>query len=158
MSFKFGERSEANLADPRLDPRLVAVSRRALEITEVDFMVFETLRTKDTQAEYVRTGVSKNMKSKHLVGRAIDYVPYVAGQPRWEWEVIYPMAEAVRAAWRELYPTDPLRWGGSWSIVNAADNRHFPMKKLMEMYINRRLTHVPPKKVWNDGPHFEIFT
>ncbi len=157
-NFRFGKRSEANLSDPRLDPRLVAACRRALEITEVDFMVFEGLRTKETQAEYVRTGVSKNMNSRHLTGHAVDLVPYVAGEPRWEWEPIYHVAEAMRMAWRELYPTDPIRWGGCWCIVNSAESRHFPMQRLQERYIHDRLNSVPPKKVWLDGPHFEVFT
>lgn len=42
---------------------------------EVQILVYDTIRTIETQRENVKKGVSKTMKSYHLVGQALDFVP-----------------------------------------------------------------------------------
>ncbi|MCV5473136.1 M15 family metallopeptidase, partial [Escherichia coli] len=72
--FRFSCRSEKNLEGVR--PQLVAVVRRALELTEVDFGITEGLRTKERQKQLVAEGKSQTMNSRHLTGDAVDVVAY----------------------------------------------------------------------------------
>lgn len=71
-------------------------------------LIYETLRTKEKQAEYVRTGKSQTMTSYHLVGQALDWVPVVNGKSRWDlyrdWIEVIEKAEALGF-------TSGYRWG-----------------------------------------------
>lgn len=71
-------------------------------------LIYETLRTKEKQAEYVRTGKSQTMTSYHLVGQALDWVPVVNGKTRWDlyrdWIKVIEKAEALGF-------TSGYRWG-----------------------------------------------
>ncbi|MGT4778417.1 hypothetical protein ACRWFE_25100, partial [Escherichia coli] len=55
--FRFSRRSEKNLEGVK--PQLVAVVRRALELTEVDFGITEGLRSKYRQKQLVAEGKSQ---------------------------------------------------------------------------------------------------
>lgn len=63
--FRFSRRSEKNLEGVK--PQLVAVVRRALELTEVDFGITEGLRTKERQKQLVAEGKSQTMNSRQTV-------------------------------------------------------------------------------------------
>ena len=63
-----------------VNPKLVAVVERAIEISKVDFGVTEGLRTVETQRKYVATGKSRTMNSMHLTGHAVDLVAFVDGK------------------------------------------------------------------------------
>ncbi len=76
--FRFSQRSEKNLAGVK--PQLVAVVRRALALSDVDFGITEGLRTKERQKQLVAEGKSQTMNSRHLTGDAVDVVAYV-GSP-----------------------------------------------------------------------------
>lgn len=153
MSFTFGARSEKELAG--VHPDLVRVVRRALELTPIDFGVHDGLRTKEEQAEYVRTGVSWTMNSKHLIqhdgyGHATDLVPYVNGKLRWEWPLIYKLIEAVKQAAIELGVR--VRWGGCWQCLNDLGD----LEEAVEAYVKLQLSQ--GKKASTDGPHVELLT
>lgn len=153
MIFTFGQRSESELRG--VHPDLVAVVRRALELTAVDFAVHDGLRTDAEQAEYVRTGVSKTMNSKHLLqhdgyGHAVDLVPYVNGKLRWEWPLIYPVISAVQLAARERSVS--LTWGGVWDRALAALSDDLEAER--DAYADRR--RALGKKAFLDGPHLEL--
>lgn len=101
----FGTRSLLELDG--VHPVLVSLAHRALRLSLVDFTVHDGRRTRQEQEEYVRTGVSQTMVSRHLLqedgwGHALDLVPYVNGRLRWEWGPIFELAEAVRAAAHEV--------------------------------------------------------
>ncbi|KLG68704.1 M15 family metallopeptidase, partial [Escherichia coli] len=83
MSEKFSYRSENNLDGVKRE--LVAVVRRALELTEVDFGITEGLRTKERQKQLVAEGKSQTMNSRHLTGDAVDVVAYMGSQVSWNW-------------------------------------------------------------------------
>jgi peptidoglycan L-alanyl-D-glutamate endopeptidase CwlK len=111
-AFLFSARSRTNLEG--LHPDLLRVAHRALELTEVDFIVTEGLRTIDRQRELVRTGASKTLKSRHLSGHALDFMAIdpETGRGSWAW-VLYPrVAAAFKAAAAELGV--PIVWGGDW--------------------------------------------
>ena len=66
MSFVLGRRSLARLEG--VHPDLVAVVKRAIEITPQDFAVLEGLRTKERQAQLVQAGAdrkSTRLNSSH---------------------------------------------------------------------------------------------
>lgn len=107
--FKFSERSLRNLD---VHPDLLRVAKRALELTEVDFIVVDGGRTIEEQRHYVRTGKSKTMKSRHLGGFAFDYVAYAGGKATYDLKLMKKVADACKAAAAEL--GIPIEWGGDW--------------------------------------------
>lgn len=121
MTFKLSQRSLNNLKG--VDEDLVAVVKRAIEITEIDFGVTEGIRTLDRQEELFKKGLSKTMKSKHLIGRAVDVVAYVDGKVSWEKEDYYPIALAMERAAIEL--NVKIRWGGDFK--SFFDGPHFEL-------------------------------
>jgi peptidoglycan L-alanyl-D-glutamate endopeptidase CwlK len=98
-------------------PDLVAVVKRALELSAQDFAVHDGIRTLAEQQQFVASGASQTLDSRHLSGHAVDLVPYINGKLRWEWPPIYTIAEAVRKAANEL--NIPIRWGGAWDVPFA---------------------------------------
>ncbi|MBT2725132.1 M15 family metallopeptidase [Bacillus sp. ISL-46] len=76
---------------------------------KIDILIYETIRTKAQQEENVRKGASQTMRSYHLVGQALDFVPVVKGQPDWDGydkpEVKKAIAEAKRLGFE---------WGRNW--------------------------------------------
>jgi peptidoglycan L-alanyl-D-glutamate endopeptidase CwlK len=156
MAYVLGSRSLAELEG--VHPRLQAVVRRAIELTEQDFGVHDGLRTEAEQREYVRRGVSQTMNSKHMkqadgYGHAVDLVPYVNGKLRWEWEPIYVIAAAVNQAARELNVS--LRWGGCWDVsFNTLQPTPAAMEAAVDAYVGRR--RAAGKRSFIDGPHYEL--
>lgn len=105
MTFNFGLNSTNNLH--YVHPDLVRVERRAIQLTTQDFAVYEGVRTPERQAEYLKRGVTKTLKSKHLIqpdgfGHAVDNVPWIDGNLRWEVEPCFHILAAVQQAAREL--------------------------------------------------------
>lgn len=105
--FKFSQRSENNLKG--VNPDLVKVIRRALELTPVDFIVIEGLRTQARQKELVATGKSQTMNSRHLSGHAVDIIPV---NTTWKIEEFKPLLNAVKQAAEEQGLK--LRYGINW--------------------------------------------
>lgn len=111
--FKFGKRSLAKLQG--VHPDLVKVVKRAIEISESDFMVVEGLRTMATQKKYVLSGASKTYNSRHLTGHAVDLAPMldVDGDGdldvSWIQKHFLPIAKAMKQASKEL--GIPVEWG-----------------------------------------------
>lgn len=154
--YQFGTKSEKELNGVRDD--LVRTTRRTLTLSPIDFAVFDGLRTDAEQAEYVRTGVSKTMNSKHLIqpdgfGHAVDLVPYINGKLRWELRPCILIAEAMHEAATEL--AVPLIWGAIWDTpfleLDRAD-----LENEVERYKERRRAR--GKKAFIDAPHFQTIT
>ncbi|MCX2590148.1 M15 family metallopeptidase, partial [Proteus penneri] len=79
--FRLSRRSEENLRG--VHPDLVKVVHRALEITDIDFMVIEGKRNEARQRQLVASGKSQTMNSRHLTGHAVDCAPLVNNQIPW---------------------------------------------------------------------------
>lgn len=109
--FKFSQKSLNNLKGVK--PELVKVVNRALELSTVDFGVREGLRTVEQQREYVRTGASQTMASKHITGDAVDLYPSVLPEG-WQKnpKVWLPVLDAMKKAGDELGVK--LRFGINW--------------------------------------------
>lgn len=149
MSFVLGKNSRARLKG--VNPYLVAVVERAIQITKVDFAVVQGNRTRDEQmrlygkgrtgaqceakgvpATYARPGeaqVTWTLNSNHIGGRAVDIAPYVDGQIVWDdngKRGLWPhLAKAMRDAANELGVD--IVWGGSWE--KTPDRPHFELKR-----------------------------
>lgn len=154
MTYQLGARSLAELEGVHTNQ--VAVVKTAITLTAQDFSVFDGLRTVAEQTEYVRTGVSKTMNSKHLPqpdgwGYAVDLVPYINGKLRWEMRPILIIAEAVHEAATNLGV--PLRWGAVWDTP-FLDLERADLENEVEAYKERR--RAKGKKAFIDGPHFEL--
>ena len=107
MSYTLGKRSLQNLSG--VHPDLVAVVKRAIEITEQDFSVIEGIRNINRQRELYRKGATKTLNSRHITGHAVDIAPWPIS---WDWEYFYPIADAMKQAAEELEVD--LEWGGDW--------------------------------------------
>jgi len=121
MGFHLGTTSRAKLAE--VHPDLRRVVERAIELTPVDFIVFEGLRTQERQQALVAAGHSRTLNSRHLTGHAVDLVPYVAGRPRWDAGLCRQVAGAMKLAAAELGV--PVEWGGDWA--SFFDGPHFQL-------------------------------
>ncbi|WP_433943453.1 M15 family metallopeptidase [Paenibacillus sp. SN-8-1] len=76
----------------------------------IDILITETIRTKEKQAEYVKNGSSQTMKSWHLVGQALDFVPVtVAGWVDYNAYFRPDIQKAIAEAKRLGF-----KWGGDW--------------------------------------------
>ena len=104
-------------------PDLVVVVEAARR--QVPFIVVEGLRTRERQAQLVKSGASRTMDSRHLTGHAVDLAPTVDGEVRWDWQLFYPMAKAVKDA--ALARGIALVWGGDWPRFR--DGPHFELNR-----------------------------
>ena len=123
MSFRLSSRSRARLVG--VHPALIAVVEAAIARTPVDFMITEGLRTTERQAVLVRAGASRTTRSRHLTGHAVDVAALVEGQVRWDWPLYDRIAQAFKAAARDLKA--PLIWGGDWKTLR--DGPHFELDR-----------------------------
>jgi peptidoglycan LD-endopeptidase CwlK len=114
-------RDKARLAG--VHPDLVAVVKAARE--QVPFIVVEGMRTRERQAQLVKSGASRTMDRRHLTGHAVDLAPTVDGDVRWDWPLFYPMAKAVKDA--ALARGVALVWGGDWPRFR--DGPHFELNR-----------------------------
>ena len=142
--FKLSERSLKSLKG--VNPNLVKVVERAIELTEQDFLVLEGVRSKEqcyinygkgrtvaqcsakgVPTKYAQPSLSKvtwlnnPLASKHVTGNAVDLVPSPV-----DWEDINKFKkinEAMQAAAKELGVK--LSYGGDWT--KKKDYPHFEL-------------------------------
>lgn len=119
--YKLGKRSLDKLKG--VHPDMISVVKLAIQLSDVDFSVIEGLRTSERQAQLVRAGASKTMKSRHITGHAVDLAAYVGGTIRWDWPLYHKIAKAMKSASKEL--GIPIEWGGDW--VSFKDGPHFQL-------------------------------
>lgn len=138
-------KSEFKLSQTSLDrlqgvnERLVILVHRALELSGVEFMVVEGLRTKQRQQQLYAQGrtskgqiVTWTLNSKHIDGLAVDLAPVVNGKIDWnDSKKFDAIAKAMFMAAAEAKVL--LRWGADW---NRNDK--------------------PREKGESDSPHFEL--
>jgi peptidoglycan LD-endopeptidase CwlK len=155
MTFSLGLKSHGNLVG--VHPALKAVIVRAVQLSAVDFGVHDGTRTLSEQRRLVDRGVSKTMKSRHLVrpdgyGHAVDLVPWIGGRFSWaDWRPFYAIAAAVEAARREQGPD--LVWGGVWdrTMGQLKCQTAQDFAAALAAYGARH-----PGPDFYDGPHFEL--
>lgn len=137
--YKLGAKSLERLFG--VHPRMVAVVKRAIELSEVDFTVLEGVRTPERQAQLYAQGrtepgqiVTWTLKSNHFkkadgYGHAVDIAPWPI-----DWndtKRFDQMAKAMFAAAKEL--GTKIRWGADWDQDGT-----------------------PRERGESDSPHFEL--
>jgi peptidoglycan L-alanyl-D-glutamate endopeptidase CwlK len=147
MGYQLGTRSLQKLEG--VNPDLVAVVSRAIELSKQDFSVICGLRTVKEQEALVAKGASQTMKSKHLEGNAVDLAAYCDGI-RWELNLYDEIADAMLKAAKELGVT--LRWGAAWH--KNLNDWNGTAEDLMNEYIDLRRSQ--GKRPFIDAPHFEL--
>lgn len=110
MTFHLGATSEANLQGVK--PPIVRCVRRAIMLTTQDFGVFEGVRSHARQLVLFQRKATRTMNSLHLVGGAVDLLPFVDGRLQWQTPLSFPIAQAMLEASQET--GIHLRWGGVW--------------------------------------------
>ncbi len=123
--FVLGPRSLSKLNG--VHPDLVKVVLRAIELTPVDFVVTEGLRTLARQKELFAAGASKTMKSRHLTGHAVDLAPCVGGKVRWDWPLFHQMIPAVKQAAQEVGVE--IECGADWTSFPDGPHVQLPWSK-----------------------------
>ena len=121
--FALSQRSQDRLVG--VHPNQSKVVKRAIELTTVDFVVIEGVRTRARQAELYAQGRTKpgpkvtwTMNSRHIpagdgYGHAVDLGPIKDGQVDWNNSAGFTAINAaMMSAARELGV--PLRWGKDW--------------------------------------------
>jgi peptidoglycan L-alanyl-D-glutamate endopeptidase CwlK len=124
MTYKFGKRSEQQLATCHAD--LQMIMRVALASSTVDFGVVEGHRSLAVQQQYFKAGKSKidgiTQQSKHnkKPSEAVDIVISVPGKPALGYEIkhLCYVAGVITATAKMLYAQGKvkhlIRWGGNW--------------------------------------------
>lgn len=125
----WSDRSLRNLQGVHPDLRMVL--DRALQSSDVDFLVNEGLRTIERQKELLRIGATTTLKSRHLTGHAVDLYAWV--DTNRDGKVVFEemsnvlllkkIAEAVKLSASEL--RIPVEWGGDWKKFK--DYPHFQL-------------------------------
>jgi peptidoglycan L-alanyl-D-glutamate endopeptidase CwlK len=149
MGFKLSSRSIARLTG--VDSKLIEVVERAIEITNIDFGVIQGLRTVEEQKTLVATGASKTMKSKHLIGKAVDLGAYLGSRLSWEITLYDDIADAIKQAATELGVA--IRWGAAWHIKDITKYKG-TMQEATNEYVDLRRSQ--GKRPFVDAPHFEL--
>jgi peptidoglycan L-alanyl-D-glutamate endopeptidase CwlK len=104
-----------------VDADLVALAKKAREISPIPFEITEGLRMAERQRYLFRTGKSRTMKSYHLRGKAIDFVAMPGGKVSWDLKDYKTIVEkAFKPAAKALGLSDKITYGVYWkSIVDG---------------------------------------
>lgn len=152
MRYRWGKRSRSRLAG--VDADIVTVCERLIEVTRQDLTIGEGLRSRERQAMLVRTGKSRTMNSKHLIGEAVDIWPLRDGAVPWnDLDVWYDMAVDMRAA--SLDTGVRLVWGARWGV--PLDNLDVDdLEAQVQMY-RQEYRRAHGRYPLFDCPHFELY-
>lgn len=150
MAFRLSARSLRNLEG--VHPDLVAVAKRAIVITKVDFGVTEGLRSAERQAALKAAGASTVNESRHQTGHAIDVAAYIGPRVSWELPLYYDIAHAFQSAAAEL--AIPVRWGGCWMLLSGLPHTPRGIGQAVQQYSDSR--RAQGRRAFIDGPHYEL--
>ena len=107
-------------------PDLVAVVHKADEITELEFIITEGLRSVERQKMLVAKGLSQTMRSRHLTGHAIDFAPIIGGEVTWKTPAFLPIIAAFKTAGFTLHTQ--IESGGDWHSFQDYPHIQLPWK------------------------------
>ena len=127
MSFKmiYDERNRKNLNQLADTTKVKAYQWYQYCIdNKIQVLIYETIRSKEKQAENVRKGASKTMKSYHIVGQALDWV-LVDAKKNALWNG-YNSKDAQKAI--KYAKSIGFVWGGDWK--NFYDAPHLQWDKI----------------------------
>ena len=122
MGFKLSQRSLNKMNG--VNPKLVEVVKLAITKSPLDFSISEGLRTIERQKELVAQKKSQTMKSRHIVGEAVDICVLVDGKANWDFENYRKVADVFKECAKELGVR--ITWGGEWTSLK--DGPHFQIE------------------------------
>ena len=122
MGFKLSQRSLSKLVG--VHPKLVEVVKLAITKSPLDFSISEGLRTAERQKELVAQKKSQTMKSRHLVGEAVDICVLLDGKANWDFDNYRIVANVFKDCAAELGVK--ITWGGDWTTLK--DGPHFQIE------------------------------
>ncbi|WP_353856792.1 peptidoglycan-binding protein [Bacillus sp. Bos-x628] len=98
------------------------------ESKQVDILIVQTKRSLEEQKANVAKGSSQTMRSYHLVGQALDFVPIkktgnATGTAEWGWYDKAPFSDAIKKA-----KAIGFTWGGDWTSL--VDKPHLQWDKI----------------------------
>lgn len=116
----------------RAHPDLQKIILRAAELSDIEFTVLQADRTLEQQKINVKKGVSKTLKSRHLISpdgmvRAVDIAPLVDGKASWAWPLYHKLAPFIKKAAKEV--KIPVEWGGDWTTFKDGPHWQLPWDK-----------------------------
>jgi peptidoglycan L-alanyl-D-glutamate endopeptidase CwlK len=125
----FSEAEEKKLKS--LHPDLVKVVRRARALG-AQFRIGETSRSLEQQKKNVAKGVSKTLRSRHLVSkdglcRAIDLLALVDNRVTWAWPPYRTLTDIVKKAAKEVKV--PIECGIDWKSFKDGPHIQLPWSK-----------------------------
>lgn len=93
----------------------------------IDFIITDGHRTMEEQIEFVKTGKSKTLKSRHFGGFAIDYVGLVNGRVSYDLGLMTRIAGCFKraAAKRRI----EIEWGGDWKTFKDTPHIQLAAKR-----------------------------
>lgn len=146
MAYKLSARSLRAMAGIHGD--LEAFVRHLIEVTPVDFVVLEGLRSVERQRELVASGASQTMNSRHITGHAVDLGAWV-GTVRWDMGLYYQICDSAIGVCREYGYA--IRWGGAWTRLDLTKMSASDLTAKYATECRER-----GKKAFIDAPHFEL--
>ena len=88
---------------------------------KVEILIYDTLRSPEKQKENIQNGSSQTMRSYHLVGQALDFVPVDAqGRCLWDGYNKPLIQKAIKKA-KEI----GFKWGGDWTSFRDSPHLEF---------------------------------
>lgn len=120
---KYDKRNRENL--DKLAPNTRAAAYKWYEECirlGADVLIYETIRTEEQQRKNVASGASQTMKSYHLVGQALDFVPIINNKDVWTLGAYKqePFKSAIAYA-KALGFT----WGADWDNDGSTSDESF---------------------------------
>lgn len=106
----YHSRNLANLAQLGDKTKAMAIKLYQYAIdNNLDVLIYETIRTKEKQAQNVKNGASQTMRSYHIVGQAFDFVMINGSEAEWDGYLHADAQKFIKKA-KSLGFT----WGGDW--------------------------------------------
>lgn len=125
MAFKmtYDKRNRENLDKLAPNTKVAAYKwyNRCIELG-ADILIYETTRTVEQQRRNVAKGASQTMRSYHLTGQALDYVPFINGVDRWD------TAAYRQGVWGQALAYAKqlgFTWGADWNSNGRTDDEIF---------------------------------
>ena len=156
--FKLSKRSLGSLEG--VNEGLVKVVKRAIQLTEMDFVVIEGVRTLERQKELLADNKTQTLDSKHITGNAVDLLALPTPEGSWNWLDYGPIALAMGLAAVEF--NIPIRWGAAWNtkdirilaLEGEEGKPHITPTELVNRYVKAK--KVGNRKPFIDAVHFEV--
>lgn len=110
-----------------VDDQLVRLAIEARRISPIPFEITEGRRNADRQRYLVSTGKSRTMESKHLIGKAFDFVAMPGGKVSWLLDDYRAVVErGFKTAERALQMEGRFDYGCYWRSI--IDGPHVELK------------------------------